>query len=390
MGQSCSFPTPDTVATENCISGGLVGNIFRSRLPTSIPNSVISRLSEQSSLEIITSHDTISNKGPRRHLQSICDLDFFYILKMSIVYDNTFCQDHGGKTEQSEAIIRKLVSLASDVYESQLCLTLEIGYLKGYCDETENLFSGLIDNKDPGDRLAAFKIAFNDDVPLKEYEKGLAYFFSGDGTKMNGEATGSAFPRALCRIQRDGYGVIAYSGVTAANCNGALSVLLHETGHNIGGFINHLFANGEGSDVPVESIMASNLCQNCDLFSSEEVKDLVNGLSRQDFPDRRCITETTASPTKTTASPKPSPVSNPVSPIIPLTTMAPTMSPTLTNSESPLAFPDLPPSVISSPTIISSIRPSQNSSTFPIALPATLGTFVLSAGSWYAKKKFFP
>lgn len=388
MGQSSSTTTVDTVATETCNNGGLIGGLFRSSQTKSSRNSILNRLSEQLSLETSTAPDIISNGGSRRHLQSNCD--FFYILKISIVYDNTFCDENGGK-DNSEAIIRRLVDLASFEYESKICLTLEIGYLEGYCGSTQHEFSDLIDIGNANDRLNEFKAIFDLNVGLTGSEKGLAYYFSGCGTEMFGDdsstVVGIAFPRGLCRLNRDGYGIIVYTGVTATNCKGALTVLLHEIGHNVGGFNNHTYVEG-GPKVPNGLVMSEDLCSNgCDSFTELEVETLDAGLFRIDLPDIPCISETTEPGQKITAVPTASPVPDTSIPLLPVSpptvTIPETLEPTL---------PDLPPSVIFfptiSPTVIPTQRPTQISSAFPIALPATLGTGVLAFGGWYARRRF--
>jgi len=373
MGQTPT-PTASTVATETCGSGRTFRNFIRSSISSEENKEIILSLSRRFSSETTTLSDIPGFEHEvRRNLQAECD--FLYILKIAIVFDNTFCQDHGGES-QSEAVIRKIISEVSKVYESTICLTFQINYLVGFCDDSANAFSGLKDITNPEERLREFKFAFDANADLAPGEKGLAYLFSGTCADLSGDVAGAAFSRVLCRLPRDGYGILVYSGITATNCKQGMTLILHEIGHNVGGFTGHPYgASGE-------LIMSDTFCNGCTSFSEVERIDLEKGLFRVDQPEILCVQETTEDPTLPPTTP-------------PLRVTSPPIS------ELPVPIPDAPPFIIQPPTSGPTFSPTaktlfpttllipepRSTGQFPIALPSALGSGALGGALWYLKKR---
>jgi len=411
MDQGRDTPTVNEVATIDC-NGSISCSFFRSPLSSDARTDLISRFSRTFSLETNAITKNIdSEQGSRRRLQGKCEFyDFDFILNIAIVYDNTFCKDHGGK-DSSEAIIREVLRQASEVYENTVCIkfAIEDKNIMGFCDDGDDnddkilptFYENALKTADGDQRLIEFREAFQASYPtiisdssIVAGHEGIKLLFTGSGSTdfIDNAVKGVAWPRGLCRRGPSGiaYGAIQFSGKTAIKCKNALTIVLHEIGHIVGGFNDHV-----GGD----KIMNDPFCDGCKKFSTGETTILERGLYRLDDTDTiegidrnsRCITdtigETTEDPSKTTEIPSTSPPSNIAPPVLspvdrmpsssPFPALRPTSRPT-----SVLEFDTLPP--ISSPDpIIDSASGRQ----VPIALPSTLGGIVATAAGWYAKRR---
>jgi hypothetical protein len=68
------------------------------------------------------------------------------VVDVAIAFDSTLCQSFGNSKEQTERHIQAVIGLASQYYEP-ICLKLQISYMEGFCNPSDDPYYNMVRSK---------------------------------------------------------------------------------------------------------------------------------------------------------------------------------------------------------------------------------------------------
>ena len=188
----------------------------------------------------MASSDGDSKARNGRQLQTGCPAKS---IKLALAFDSSYCSNRGGFNNAVASLTTAVAGVAA-LYEASTCLTVNLGYIEGYCDPSTDVYKPGVDTNLSGCGDEGILDFFQDywNANRASVDRDLAHFAGGTGLECNtnGCVIGCAYVNVMCTNPSISYGV---NYMTFSSNQGLLNTLLaHEIGHNAGMCTNrHVF-----------------------------------------------------------------------------------------------------------------------------------------------------